>query len=206
MEQHIHGEVQAAMAALLDLVEEGAAAAAVAFLEDNFGGQPYTIVDATLTSGNCHGLTFGAGGNAFIHLDSIGDLLHCLGWAGDWVHEQSADVLICFQGDAIAHSATKAGAVWLQTLPDGPVFTSTKAALAAQYTDCFDLSTQAGRQGLQGKRQEFEDARQALIALCDEDIPQLAGYLDNWRQQAQDGDLDIEQIRNYIDQIRDFLG
>lgn len=189
---------------------DGAAEPAyVAFMQVHFP-HDHEIVDGDLTDGNCHGLTFGNGGNDFIEIGSIAALLGRLGWAGNWVQDSTDNVLVCFQGDAIAHTARKAGGVWRQTLPDGPIFTSTKAVLDGHYTVCYDLSTPAGRQGLHDKqaalRKRLDDARARLRDLCGRDTvsDEAQYYQQSWL--AEVDDLDLDTLAYRIEQMEDMLG
>jgi hypothetical protein len=181
----------------------------VAFMNLHFAGLDHDIIDGTLTSGNCHGLTFGAGGSTFISFTTVPGLLAQLKWEDGWVDDKSADILVCFQGNAIGHTATKAGSVWRQTLPAGPLFTSTLEALETKY-DCFDLSTKAGREGVQKKHAavvaELNALRKELIAECntptgDEDLNEH--YMPDWKKQARAKELDASQMKSYIEQIKD---
>jgi hypothetical protein len=185
----------------------------VEFMDLHFAGLAYTIIDPTLTSGNCHGLTFGAGGETDIPFRSIDSLLELLGWDAeeDWVESKSRPILVCFQGDEIGHTATKDGAGWKQTLPGGPLFSSSRAALESTYSTCLDLSIEGERAELkrmwgakQGGLEDLLAEVRALLGKPPGDNEDLAYYQERWSSElAKDPDQDESTLENWRDQLKD---
>jgi hypothetical protein len=148
------------------------------------------IVDSALTGGNCHGLTFGGGGNQTINFDSVQEILD------RWAAAGNPNIIVCLLNGEVAHSATLAGAVWRQTLPGGPIFTSSRATLDGHYT-CYELSnagqlaaiqviaqqqTQAYQQLWDQMRAQFLPATQVPVANRTEE----QHYHASWYQQMED--------------------
>ncbi|QNK63920.1 DUF4157 domain-containing protein [Pedobacter sp. PAMC26386] len=187
-----------------------ATAIANAFFE-SVGWAPgdVTITNPALTRGNCHGLTFGGGGDDMINFDSIQDVL------ARW--NNGPRILICLLNGNVAHTATYAGN-WRQTLPYGPIFTSTRAVLMNRYA-CYDTGIPAELVTLQALGATAAAAAaaaaaaiavaaligphilrlQAAIAIPEDqrEGEDYYGYVDNWLLEAQGGNMTADEINNH---------
>lgn len=178
-----------------------------------------TIVDPALTPGNCHGLTFGQGGATFIEFGSPQEVLD------RWNHETR--IMVCLKGEKVAHTATFAGGVWRQTLPRGPIFTSTREALEARYI-CYDTGIEEELGNLQALAQAQEQAeaeaeveaaaayvgiRAAHIARLQQVVNGPQGdeeyfiYAENWLAAAQEMEeysaVNLSTIQDHEEQLDD---
>lgn len=185
--------------------------AAREWMANNFPHE-HQILSPVLSAGNCHGLTFGDGGGQSIPLNEINSLLILLGWKGDWVNDESADILIALKGRVIGHSARKHGQLWRQTLPGGPIFLSTKEVL--DYGRVLDLSVLEDRQALaeliSGDQAVFDEALAAFkVAAAQNKHQDLAHDLAAWGPQADEmapTAENAEQLRDWIQTVKDLNG
>ena len=107
------------------------------FLEEQGINGDVELIHSQLSSGNCHGYTFAAGGANTLDINTLDDLNEH--WDG------ASPILICTTEDFIIHHSAKfEGGRYVQTLPGGPVFSSSRSVLEAQYARCYDLPSQLG--------------------------------------------------------------
>lgn len=109
------------------------------------------IHDPRLTHGNCHGYTFGSGGSAFNYVDTPAEALEAYEGLG------SKKIMVCMVGDLVAHTATeKSGRYW-QTLPDGPLFSTSASVLNSQYSNhCYELPRDKAKLAAMQAQQDVE--------------------------------------------------
>ncbi|MBN3262242.1 hypothetical protein [Pectobacterium brasiliense] len=135
-----------------------AVAIANAFMQSNgWTLADVTITEAALTGGNCHGLTFSGGGNDFIEISSIQDVMN------KWEEKGRTRIMICLKNGQVAHTATYVSGVWRQTLPGGPVFTTAREPLDRYYT-CYDTGVEDNFRNLQGLVQTETEAKEKAEA------------------------------------------
>lgn len=95
------------------------------------------VINPQLSSGNCHGYSFGAGGANTIDINTLDDLNEH--WDG------ASPILICTNSSFIIHHSAKfQGGRYEQTLPGGPIYSSSRSVLEGEYANCYDLPSQLG--------------------------------------------------------------
>jgi hypothetical protein len=149
------------------------------------------IVDRKLTSGNCHGFTFGSGGDVYVSCESMAHMAQLRAGPG---------VLMCWKEGVVAHSAKWGGGGWEQTLNGGPVFRSSRGALEAHGYDCFDMGNDAEAGAFNKLVADKEDSPEGVEAKCME-LQDLLGegeFPKEFEQQRADGPYD----KAYRDKLR----
>jgi hypothetical protein len=111
------------------------------------------IVDPTPTPGNCHSFTFFGDTEEVLTVTSYESVIEL------W--DQKTPIVVCYQNDQVAHTATLKEGRYLQTLIDGPVFSTPLSVLEAVY-ECFRLPDQIT--DLKRRHGEIEEAnRKELV-------------------------------------------
>jgi hypothetical protein len=169
------------------------------------------IVNAALTAGNCHGLTFGAGGAAFIEFESIQEVIDL------WNANGTPNILVCLLNGQVAHSATHTAAGWQQTLPEGPTFFSTLAILEGKYT-CYALSNAGELAALQILATAQTNAYAILLAAAlarfqpatqipEGERTEAQNYMANWHERLADmqgySQENENTINNWNEEVND---
>lgn len=105
------------------------------FLADQRMVGDIQVIKPKLTQGNCHGFSFGEGGDNKTDINTLDELMQ--NWNGN------TPILLCTDGSfIISHTAKLEGGRYTQTLPDGPIFSTTRDVLEAKYVHCYDLPGQ----------------------------------------------------------------